>query len=68
MFCHDIGSYENPVGAFNQNEIESVLEILVDGLHNWLVIELHFSVIPAVCYGVVKIATSIYWMFLHDIQ
>ena len=69
MFCQDMKRHENPIGAFNQNDIRiwSLFEIIAHGLSNWLIIELHFPVTPAFGYGVVKIDTSNYWMFLHPI-
>ena len=51
----------------NNVRIESFDEILVDCRHNWLIIGLHLPVTPAVCYGLVKIAASNYWMFLYPI-
>ena len=69
MFCYDMNGLENFVGAFNQDDVRiwSLLKILVHCLSNWLIIELHFPVTPAVGYGVVKIDASNYWMFLHPI-
>ena len=69
MFCQDMKRHKNPIGAFNQNDVRiwSLFEIIAHGLSNWLIIELHFPVTPAFGYGVVKIDTSNYWMFLHPI-
>ena len=47
--------------------IESYPDIFANGLYNWLLIGLHFPVIPIVCYGTVKIVASLYWMFEHTI-
>ena len=44
-----------------------MIEILVYSLHSWPRIGHHLSLTPAVCYGLVKIAASYYWMFLHPI-
>ena len=69
MFCQDMKRLRNTISAFNQKDVRiwSLIEILAHGLSNWLIIELHFPVIPAVGYGVVKIDASNYWMFLHPI-
>ena len=69
MFCYDRKRLENSVRAFYQNDVMiwSLLKILVHCMSNWLIIELHFPVTPAVGYGVVKIDASNYWMFLHPI-
>ena len=68
-FCYDMNTLENSGGAFYKNGVRiwSLHKIVVHCLSNWLIIELHFPVTPAVGYGVVKIDASNYWMFLHPI-
>ena len=67
MFCQNIERFINPVGAFKLNDvwIGNLIEILVDCLPKRLSIRPHLPVISAVCYGLVNIAASKYWMFLH---
>ena len=52
MFHHDTDTLIHVVSAFKWNDvgIGSLIEILVDSLHNWLRIGCHFPVTPTVCY------------------
>ena len=56
----DVLQLINSVGAFIENDIliGSLIEILVDCMHNWVRIGRNLPVTYAVCHAVAKIAAS----------